>query len=94
MCRRRGRAMAARTGGCHESRLWDWEKGEVVATTVQDGMVRVSAQKPGIGANEDGDGDGEGMGADWSRRRGRGRRRAQKVEMEGEEEEGFVKGKL
>ena len=77
--------------GCHESRLWDWEKGEVVATTVQDGMVRVSAQKPGIEANEGG--DGEGMGADRSRRRGRGRR-AQRVEMEGEEVEGFVKGKL
>ena len=78
--------------GCHESRLWDWEKGVVVATTVQDGMVRVSAQKPGIGADEDG--DGEGMGVDQSKRRGRGRRRPQRVEMEGEEEKGFVKGKL
>jgi hypothetical protein len=62
----------------------------VVATTVQDGMVRVSAQKPGIVANE----DGEGMGADQGRRRGRGRRRAQRVEMEGEEEEDLVEGKL
>ena len=31
--------------GCHESRLWDWDKGEVVATTLQDGMVRVSAER-------------------------------------------------
>jgi acyl-CoA thioesterase len=29
--------------GCHESRLWDWKKGEVVATTLQDGMVRINA---------------------------------------------------
>ena len=27
--------------GCHESRLWDWEAGDVIATTIQDGMIRI-----------------------------------------------------
>ena len=27
--------------GCHESRLWDFEAGRILATTVQDGMMRV-----------------------------------------------------
>ena len=27
--------------GCHESRLWDWEAGDVIATTIQDGMMRI-----------------------------------------------------
>jgi hypothetical protein len=68
--------------GCHESRLWDWEKGEVVATTLQDGMVRISSKKP--------DGQGHVEEAVGENKR---RRRAQRVEMEGEEA-GLVKGKL
>ena len=71
--------------GCHESRLWDWDRGDVVATTLQDGMVRVSATRPeGL---RDGVRDGEAV--DVNQRR----RRAQRVEMEGEIE-GLVKGKL
>lgn len=27
--------------GCHESRLWDYDEGKIIATTVQDGMMRV-----------------------------------------------------
>ena len=37
-------AWASRSGegrACHESRLWDWQEGTVVGTTVQDGMMRV-----------------------------------------------------
>jgi hypothetical protein len=33
--------------GCHESRLWDWEEGRIVATTLQDGMVRIAEK--GVG---------------------------------------------
>ena len=37
--------------GCHESRLWDWEGGQVVATTLQDGMMRVR-HKDAMGAKD------------------------------------------
>ena len=29
---------------CHESRLWDYENGRVIATTLQDGMMRIPLQ--------------------------------------------------
>ena len=29
---------------CHESRLWDYETGRIIATTLQDGMMRIPAQ--------------------------------------------------
>ena len=76
--------------GCHESRLWDWEKGEVVATTLQDGMVRVSATKPAawqVGTGQDGE------GSDERTREGRARR-AQRAEMQGDQDKTVVKGKL
>ena len=70
---------------CHESRLWDWERGEVVATTLQDGMVRIPAATTGPDAAPEED-------VHPAKRRAR-RRRAQRVEMEGEDD-GLVKGKL
>ena len=53
--------------GMHETRLWDWEKGEVVGTTVQDGMTRFGRE------------DDERVGENKSLPR---RRRAQRNEME------------
>lgn len=37
--------------GCHESRLWTWDTGKVLGSTVQDGMVRV-LKKAGTGNYE------------------------------------------
>lgn len=65
---------------CHESRLWDWETGEVVGTTVQDGMVRIMHhQDPRL------EGDQGNVR----------RRRAQRTEMDDEtRKEEKLKGKL
>ncbi|ETI21227.1 acyl-CoA thioesterase II [Cladophialophora carrionii CBS 160.54] len=30
--------------GCHNSLLWDWSTGRVIATTIQDGMIRLPAE--------------------------------------------------
>jgi acyl-CoA thioesterase len=76
--------------GCHESLLWDWEKGEVVATTLQDGMVRVSAKKPVAGQVGTGQ---DGEGSDERTREGRARR-APRAEMQGDPGKTVVKAKL
>lgn len=31
--------------GCHESRLWEYEGGRILATTMQDGMIRIPRDK-------------------------------------------------
>ena len=70
---------AGENRGCHESRLWDWERGEVVATTLQDGMIRVPA------ATTRPDGAREDVDPTTKKTRRRGRQG---------KDNGLVKGKL
>ena len=34
---------------CHNSRLWDYDEGRIIATTIQDGMMRIATDaKPRV----------------------------------------------